>query len=176
MEMQRNDIFEGSTKVISRYVLKERESLTDYREDIELVFAELPKFTKPLPELETVAEKWLYFLKHARSLQEVPPSMKAIPALERAFELANQAALTPAELEVMEKREMFLHDSRNAILKASKDGEKRGIQKGLQQGRQAGRQERAVEIARELIGVLDLETMSQTTGLSLSELQALQKF
>ncbi len=177
-------MFEGGTKVISRYVLKERESLTNYSEDIELVFAELPKFTKTLPELETVAEKWLYFLKHARSLQDIPSNLKAVPALERAFELANQAALTPAELEVLEKREMFLHDSRNAILKASKDGEKRGIQKGLEQGRQegrqegrqAGRQERAVEIARKLIGVLELETISQTTGLSLSELQALQKF
>ena len=162
-------MFEGNTKVISRYILKERESLTDYSEDIELVFAELPKFTKALPELETVTEKWLYFLKHARSLHEVPANMQNIPALERAFELANQAALTPAELEAMEKREIFLHDNRNAILKASKDGEKRGWQKG--------RQEREVEIARKLLvlGVLDLETISHTTGLSLSELRGLSK-
>ncbi len=40
------DMFEGNNKVISRYRLKEKDDLTDYSDDIELVFVELPKFNK----------------------------------------------------------------------------------------------------------------------------------
>ena len=44
--------------------LKERTYLTDYSSiyDIELVFIELPKFQKELPDLETLMDKWLYSL------------------------------------------------------------------------------------------------------------------
>ncbi|MEM8503162.1 MAG: Rpn family recombination-promoting nuclease/putative transposase, partial [Cyanobacteria bacterium P01_D01_bin.1] len=37
------DMFPHSEQVISRYQLKEKHKLTDYSDDIELVFAELPK-------------------------------------------------------------------------------------------------------------------------------------
>ena len=157
-------MFEGK-KVISRYVLKERESLTEYSDDIELVFAELPKFTKELPDLETVTDKWLYFLRHARDLTEVPPNMQQIPALEHAFTMANQAALTSEELDALEKREIFLHDSRNAI--------RRAVRTAIQETEQRVRKEREIEIARGLLDVLDLETISQKTGLSIPELQML---
>ncbi|MEO1634327.1 MAG: Rpn family recombination-promoting nuclease/putative transposase, partial [Cyanobacteria bacterium J06631_9] len=44
-------MFEGSRNVVSRYSLKEKDTLTDYSDDIELVFAELPKFQKRSDEL-----------------------------------------------------------------------------------------------------------------------------
>jgi len=167
------EMFEGK-KVISRYVLKERESLTEYSDDIELVFAELPKFTKELPDLETMTEKWLYFLRHARDLTAVPPSMQNIPALEHAFTMANQAALTPAELDALEKREIFLHDSRNAIRRAVRTAVQETEQRVRKETEQRVRKEREVEIARALLDVLDLETISQKTGLSIAELQTLK--
>jgi predicted transposase/invertase (TIGR01784 family) len=40
------EMFPNSPKVISSYALKEKEELTSYSEDIELVFVELPKFKK----------------------------------------------------------------------------------------------------------------------------------
>jgi len=48
------EMFANSAKVISRYCLKEKETLTDYTDDIELVFVELPKFNKTLEESETL--------------------------------------------------------------------------------------------------------------------------
>ncbi|WP_337906923.1 PD-(D/E)XK nuclease family transposase [Iningainema tapete] len=36
---------------------------------MELVFVELPKFKKELNELETLTDKWLYFLKSANKLK-----------------------------------------------------------------------------------------------------------
>ena len=156
------EMFPNSTKVISRYGLKEKDDLTTYSDDIELVFVELPKFRKNLAELETATDKWLYFLKAANTLTEVPPSMGAVPAIGHAFEVAKQSKLTRRELEELEKREMFLHDSKNAMLKARQEGEEQGMRRGME--------EKAKEIARQLLDVLDVETISQKTGLSVEEI------
>ena len=169
-EMFENNSTENSPKVISRYRLKEKDDLTDYSDDIELVFVELPKFHKTLPQLETITDKWLYFLKSANTLQSVPPSLGEIPAINHAFEVARQSKLGKRELEILEKRSMVLHDSRNAILKAQQDG----LAAGEQKGREEGAQEKAREIARSLLSVLDPETISRTTGLSVMEIERLR--
>ncbi|PSB16388.1 transposase [Phormidesmis priestleyi ULC007] len=168
------EMFSESPKVISRYKLKEQDDLTDYSEDIELVFVELPKFNKPLNELETITDKWLYFLKCANQLEEVPSSLESIPAINHAFSVAKQSKLTRKELEVLEKREIFIHDSRNAILKARQEGRQEGRREGRQEGEAIGAKQRAIDIARQLLDVLDIETISQKTGLSIEEIQALR--
>ena len=155
------EMFPNRAKVISQYSLKEKEDFTDYSGDIELVFVELPKFQKELDELETLTDKWLFFLKQAGSLKSVPPTMAAIPELQQAFRVAEHSKLTKRELELLEKREMFIHDSQNAILKAK------------QQGREEGKREQAIAIARELLDILDIETISQKTGLSITEIENL---
>jgi len=127
----------------------------------ELIFIELPKFTKTLDELETLADKWIYFIKSARNLEAIPETMAQVPEIRRAFEVANQANLTREELEAIEQREIYIHDQRNAIRLA------------LKQGREQGIQESKVEIARRMLGIVDEETISRVTGLSLEEVQQL---
>jgi predicted transposase/invertase (TIGR01784 family) len=162
------EMFPQSQKVISSYALREKDELTNYSDDIELVFVELPKFQKSLEELASLSDKWIYFLRYANQLQAIPPTMEQEPAISHAFEVAQQSKLTRKELEVLEKREMFLHDNRNAIRYA----EQKGLEKGRQEGRQEGRKDAAIEIARQLFDVLDLETIAQKTGLTLTELRA----
>ncbi len=165
------EMFPNHDKVISRFVLKEKEFLVDYLiDDIELVFVELPKFSKKLDELETLTEKWLYFLKSARSLATVPETMGRVPEIHKAFELANQANLSREELEELNQREIYIHDQRNAIKKAVRQGREQGIE----QGREQGMREAQFEIAKRLLDVLDEETISRTTGLSLEEIQRLK--
>jgi predicted transposase/invertase (TIGR01784 family) len=110
-------------------------------------------------------DKWLYLWNCASQLETVPSSLKAVPAIEHAFTVAQQSGLNPKELEVLEKREMALHDSRNAILKA--------LQQGIDQGLAEGEKRKAIDIARSLLDVLDAETIAQKTGLSLEEVQQL---
>ncbi len=159
------EMFSESPKVISRYKLKEQDDLTDYSEDIELVFVELPKFNQPLDRLETITDKWLYFLKCANQLEAVPSSLESIPAINHAFNVARQSKLSRKELEALENREIFIHDSRNAILKAR--------QEGRQEGEAIGAEQKAITIARQLLNVLDVETISQMTGLSIEEIKTL---
>jgi len=150
------EMFPNLDKVISRFVLKEQDYLVDYLiYDIELVFVELPKFNKELDDLETLTDKWIYFLKSARSLQTVPETMGEVPEIHKAFEIANQANLNREELEDLQKREIFIQDQRNAVKKAVKQN--------------------AAEIAKRLFDIgLNEETISQTTGLSLEEVQSLK--
>ena len=157
------EMFGEIEAIISRFILKEKTYLIDYPVyDLELVFVELPKFTQPLEALETLTEKWIYFLKHAPDLQTIPAIMGDIPEIQQAFAIANQANLSPDELEELEHQAIFIQDQRGAIAKAT------------QQGRQEGRQETQREIAQRLLGMMEAEAIAQITGLSLLEIQALR--
>ena len=169
------EMFPNLDRVISRFVLKEKEFLVDYLiYDIELVFVELTKFTKKLEELESLTDKWIYFLKTARSLNTIPATMGTVPEINKAFEIANQANLNREELEDLEKREIYIHDQRNAIKKALRQGREQGRQEGLEEGREEGIREAKLEIAKQLLDVLDENLISQKTGLSIEDIQYLK--
>ena len=161
------EMFPEMEQLISRFILIEKDFLIDYPiYDIELVFVELPKFHKEVNGLETLSDKWLYFLKCARQLDVVPESMNLVPEIKQAFEIANEVNLTPEQIEDMEMQEMFIHDQRNAIKKALNQGR----QDGLEEGKVAAR----IEIARNLLAVLDDEAISRASGLSLQEITQLR--
>ena len=150
------EMFPNLDKVISRFILKERDFLVDYLiYDIELVFVELPKFGKRLEELETLTDKWIYFLKNAKGLELVPEQMREVQAIQKAFGVANRADLTREELEDLEHQEIYIYDQRNATIKAVK--------------------QKTIEIAKGLLDVLDEATIAQTTGLSIEEIQKLKQ-
>lgn len=161
------EMFRNSPNLISRFVYKEVKSNLNYPEDaINLVFIELPKFHKEASQLETLTDKWIYFMKYARMLSEVPETIDSVPEIHKAFDLANQARLSREEVEVYERKEQFIHDQQGAIIKA------------VEEARQAARQERirkeTLAIARQLLSHLDDETISQTTGLSLEDVRNLR--
>jgi predicted transposase/invertase (TIGR01784 family) len=165
------DMFPELNQLLSRFILKEKTYLTDYPNyDIELVFVELPKFNKNLEQLETLTDKWLYFLKTARKLEIVPPIMDAVPEIKKAFAIANQANLTREELDDLEHQEIFIQDQRNALKKA----ERLGMEKGLEQGLEQGKLVSQLAIAKQLLDVLDDGAIARTTELSLDQIAQLR--
>ncbi len=109
----------------------------------------------------------------------MPGTMSEVPEIKKAFEIASIATMQPSELEDLEKREIYIHDQRNAVKKAEKVGRELGLEEGrklgLEEGHELGMKESQVEIAKRLIDVLNEETISQTTGLSLEEVQKLKQ-
>ena len=161
------EMFPELDHLLSRFILKEKTYLTEYPiYDIELVFIELPKFQKQLTELETLADKWLYFLKTARKLESVPPSMESIPEIKQAFAIANQANLSLEEIDELEHQEIFIQDQRNAIKKA--------LDQGIEQGIEQGKLEEKLAIAQQLLNVLDDAAISRTIGLSIEAIAKLR--
>jgi predicted transposase/invertase (TIGR01784 family) len=81
---------------ISRFIVEETDFLVDYpMYDLELVFVELPKFQQSLEQLNTLTEKWIYFLQHARDVSAVPATLGDVAEIQQAFAIANQANLSP---------------------------------------------------------------------------------
>lgn len=173
------EMFKDFDKVISYWNLREKEQLVQYSDEIELIFVELPKFKKNEDELDSVTDKWIYFIKNAGSLDFIPKTFTELPLLE-AFDLANTAALSEEELEVQFKRRDFIMLQQGALMKAEKDGLAKGMEKGmakgLEQGMEKGQREAKLAIARSLLAHgIGLEVIAASTGLSGKELASLQE-
>ncbi len=169
------EMFEQIDSLISRFVLKEKQFLIDYPiYDLELVFVELPKFKKTLEQIETLTDKWLYFLKSARSLESIPENMGDVPAVRKAFEVANRINLTAIELDDLEKQEFFIYDFRNLAENSMKKGLEQGLKQGVQQGLEQGVQQGKIAVARQLLDILDDATISEKTGLDLEQVRSLR--
>ncbi|NEO20131.1 MULTISPECIES: Rpn family recombination-promoting nuclease/putative transposase [unclassified Moorena] len=120
-------LFPSSDKVISCFYFQEEEDHLPYQEnDLKLVFVELPKFTKQLEDLESVIDKWIYFIKEAPNLEIIPDNFREIPQLEKALTIANQAGLSVSEVEKLRKQEMVLEDARGALSFAKRQGREEG--------------------------------------------------
>ena len=173
-------MFDDTDKVITNFKLLEKEKFIKYTDDIELIFIELPKFKKELNELKNLKEQWLYFLKNADSLTMIPKEFDN--SIQKALNTVNEAGMSKEELEMQHKRKEFISVQKLAILKADKDGFKKGmekglekgIQKGIEKGVQQGIEQRNIEMAINLLDVLDVETISLKTGLSVAEVENLK--
>ncbi|WP_395947623.1 Rpn family recombination-promoting nuclease/putative transposase [Caedibacter taeniospiralis] len=99
-------MFEDNTRLISNFKLLEKEEFITYNDDLELIFIELPKFTKTLEELKNIQDQWLYFIKNAGSLAYIPHNLST--EVISAFDISNTAAMTEEELEVQYKKKEFI--------------------------------------------------------------------
>ncbi|MBF0094818.1 MAG: Rpn family recombination-promoting nuclease/putative transposase [Alphaproteobacteria bacterium] len=99
-------MFPELERVASQFRLRADENPLIRHQDLELAFAELPKFTKDEMGLETTLDRWLYFLRTAGDLTAVPRAPAEEPAIVKALDIANRATWTDDELDAQKKREM----------------------------------------------------------------------
>jgi len=149
-------LFEEREETISRFKLIEKESFIEYSDDIELIFIELPKFTKQESELSDVGDKWLWFVKNAGMLDFIPKDLDA--ELNKAFEIINEANLSAPELEAQYKRKEFITVQRHSLEAA----EKKGIEQGIEQ------------VAKKMLAQnISVNVIMQVTGLSRDQIERL---
>ncbi len=166
------DMFPNSKEVTTNFKLIEKEQLINYSDDIELIFIELPKFTKDINALENIKDQWIYFVKNAGSMQYIPDTLNQ--NIKQALTTVNEANLSKDELEAQHKRKEFISIQKLAILKAKNDGIQEGREEGMQKGMQKGIEQRNLEIAKNLLDILDNETISSKTGLSITSIEKLR--
>ncbi|WP_041779886.1 Rpn family recombination-promoting nuclease/putative transposase [Allocoleopsis franciscana] len=156
------EMFKNRDRVISHFVFKENEDLFDYpNHELELYFIELPKFTKELNKLESLADKWIYFLKNTNQLETVPDTMGTVPEIQKAFTIANEANLSLEELDDLEKRVMFLEDQRGAVIK------------GIQEGIKEGQLKLVLRLLERRVGEISPDIQSRIRRLSIVQLENL---
>ena len=178
-------LFQESGKMINKFRFKEDTELFNYRDELTLIFLELPKFNKELSALETLSDKWIYFLKSAPSLEVIPSSLGEVSEIEAALNIANRADLNNQELEELRKQEIFIGDRQGEVILAKQEGLKEGRQEGLKEGEQKGRQEgeeqgkiqqaikHILRLARRILGEVSPEIQARIQQLSLEKLDLL---
>ena len=155
-------------KYKSIFALLEKENFTEYKDDIQLQFIELPKFNKTIEECITTEDKWIYFIKNARDM-DVAPAFKD-PNLKDAISIANTASMTKEELEIQDKREEFIFMQKSSIEKAKREGLEEGME--IERAESEKRlQKEKLTIAKNLknAGVAS-ETIASVTGLNIQEI------
>ncbi len=115
-------------------------------------------------------DEWIHFLKNeeiadnvqAKGLQEAKETLEYLKMStqeQRAYDARQEA----------KRREASLYDSTYVI------GKIEGHKEGREKGREEGREEEKIVIAKNLLDILDNETIAQKTGLSIEEIQEIRK-
>ena len=146
-----------------------------FYDKLEYIYVEISKFNKPLEELGTLYEKWLYALKNLYKLTQRPKEL-CDKVFDRLFEEAEIAKFTPQEMREYETSKMAYRDIKNSVDTAKREGiaegkeigMKEGMEKGMEKGRAEGKHEANTETAQRLLAMgLPAEQVSKATQLPL---------
>ena len=146
------------------YRLKEIETNEELTDLEEIHFIEIPKLKKINSEKDIVdvLEGWVEFLRD--------PESEVVRKLEMTNKEIREAKDELYRLSMDEKeralyfiREKSIRDEISALANAEEKGMERGIKKG--------ERNKAIEIAKSLLDVLDIETIFIKTGLSIKEIE-----
>ena len=161
------------------YRLKEittNEELTDIEE---IHFIELPKSkeikSEEVNNIDSLL-KWIEFIKE--------PESETVRILELTDETIRKAktqlyklSLDKKTIEQYRIREKALYDEISALENSREKGRKEGLQEGVKIGKEEGLKEGRIKekrnLAKSLLDVLDIETISKKTGLSIEEIKRL---
>lgn len=94
-----------SPNYLSRHLILDVETHEHKLKDLEFSFIELPKFKKKENELNTLIEKWMYFIKNAENLNLIPENVDD-EGLKSAYQEADRHNWTREELEEYEYARM----------------------------------------------------------------------
>lgn len=155
-------LFEETEDVINKFVFQEREKKFEIlNQELQLIFLELPKFKKTLSELTSLTDKWIYFLREAAMLEDIPESLGEVSEIKFALNLANQANMTVEELDIVDRRGMMLQDEKGRIIYAEQKGEQQGESRLI------------LRLLKKRFGEINEETSSEIQNLSIEDLESL---
>ena len=163
-------------KFHSGYRLKEIYSNEELTDVAEIHFIEIPKLEEETDEKDMLVN-WVEFLKDPES-EKVRSLEMSIEEIRQAKDELIRMSNDDTQREIYEMRAKTLKDKVSALNEAERKGIQKGIQKGMQKGIQKGIEEgeknKAIEIAKSLLDVLDLDTIALKTGLSKEEINNLK--
>ena len=151
-------------KFHSAYRLKEIYSNEELTDVAEIHFIEIPKLEDCYDEKDMLVP-WIEFLKDPES-EKVRNLEMSIEEIRQAKDELIKMSNDDIQRELYEMRAKTLKDKISALNEA----ERKGIQKGIQEGEK----KKEIEIAKSLLDVLDVQTISLKTGLSVDEINKLK--
>ena len=157
------------------YRLKEINTNEELTDTMELHFIEIPKLRKldNSEEISDMLEAWIAFIQS--------PDRELVEKVEMSKEEIKEAKSELLKMSVdskdrymYEKRKESILEKVSLIESAEQKGIEKGLQKGLQKGLKEGAKKEKVEIAKNLLDILDDETISIKTGLKIDDIKYLR--
>lgn len=135
-------------------------------DDLKFRFIELPKFKKKEHELETIIDKWTYFIKKADKLEVIPENVDD-EGLLAAYEEAKKHNWTKKEYDAYIYAGMREQDRRGEISFAEEKATEKALAKGQQQ-------EKRKTVMRCLESGMTIEMTAQIADLTVNEVEKIQ--
>ena len=157
----------------SAYRLKELESNEELTDIIELHFIEIPKLSKDSDEKDMLMA-WTEFLRDPES-EKVRSLEMSIEEIREAKDELVRMSNDKEQREIYEMRAKILKDKVSALNEAERKGIEKGLEQGREEGKEEGERNKAIEIAKNLLDVLNDETISLKTGLTIEEITRLRQ-
>jgi len=170
-------IYKGTTNFIglhnhSQLKLNEKQKELYKVDNIENIYPEyyLIKIRNFDDNAKDTLDEWISFLKN----EDIPENPKA-KGLLKAKETLDYLKMSDEEREEYNNYQKSLHDQASAYESTYVIGEIMGRKQGLKEGIEQGQKDEKVNIAKNLLDVLDDETIALKTGLSVDEVFALRR-
>jgi predicted transposase/invertase (TIGR01784 family) len=163
----------NTEKFHTGYRLKEIETNEELTDIIEMHFIEIPKLKDNTDEKDMLVA-WTEFLRDPES-EKVRSLELTVEEIRQAKDKLIKMSNDSVQREIYEMRAKILKDKVSALNKAMEEGIQQGIQQGIQKGLEQGEKNKAIAIAKNLLDVLDDETISLKTGLLIEEVEKLRK-
>jgi predicted transposase/invertase (TIGR01784 family) len=158
-------LFPNKPHYKSAHITLDRESHEHDLKDFFFTFIELPKFNLQEHELETIEQKWIYFLKYADKTTEIPRVFQGTP-IEEAYHVLEHYLWSEGEMLSYEDAALAIIDSENAV--------QVGRDEGRAEGLAAGQHLAKIEMAKKLMALeMDIKQIELITGLSSNELNTI---
>ena len=157
------------------YRLKEKTTNEELTDVMELHFIEIPKLRKleNSEDISDMLEAWITFIESPTSELIDKLEMSSDEIKEAKEELLRLSG-NDKERERYEKRFESLLEQNSLLANAERKGLQKGLEKGKKEGLKEGAKKEKILIAKNLLDVLDDETISNKTGLSLKEIKELR--
>ncbi|MEA2028261.1 MAG: Rpn family recombination-promoting nuclease/putative transposase [Campylobacterota bacterium] len=140
---------------------------------LNMIYLEIPKLKKTKEELSNHLEWWIYVFQNLHMMTDIPKELNS-DVIKNTFERAEFASMSKSEQENYHKNLKVYRDLVNSLDFAIKEGLRLGREEGKQEGREEGEKKKSIEIAKNLLDVLDSQTIALKTGLSIEEIERLR--
>lgn len=154
------NLFSKGKEYLTHHYIRNDENNTHDLQCLEFHFIELPKFNKSLDKLSDVADKWIYMLKNAESMDSVPQEFTNPESLSTAMGILEKYKWSDADL--------YLYDRMVDESRLEKDRYATALEKGEMKAK--------YEVAKKmLVNNMNVAEITQLTGLSVEEIETIKK-
>ncbi|MDQ7046374.1 MAG: Rpn family recombination-promoting nuclease/putative transposase [Sulfurovum sp.] len=173
------DRFKDSPEYLHHGMIIDKYTKKTMYDKLNMVYLEIPKLKKTKEELSSHLEWWMYVFQNLNLMTDIPKELQN-DVIKNAFSKAEFASMPKNQQENYHKNLKTYRDLVNsfdfAVKSGHEDGMKVGMKVGMRdgriQGKREGIKEGTIKIAKNLLDVLDNETISLKTGLSVDEIES----